>query len=121
MRSNSSSLNGILSALLLEPTGGLMSALTGVSGIHFPVDGEAKEGAQDPEAGSLRARPELQSRVEPVGIGRRELVDHHVTAAVAVCRQLFCERPILAEGRGGDLRALAIRDEDAGGFLDSDS
>ena len=71
--------------------------------------------------GSLRARTELQSRVEPVGIGRRELVDHHVTAAVTVCRQLFCERPILAERRGGDLRARAIGEEDLGGVRDRDA
>src|SRR5207247_10370663 len=48
-------------------------------GHPLPVDDEAEERAQDAEAGSLRARTELQSRVEPVGIGRRELVDHHVT------------------------------------------
>ena len=110
----------------------LVGALTGADrrfdvgtdrrfGHPLPVDGEAEERAQDAEAGPLCARTELQSRVEPVGIGRRELVDHHVAATVGICRQLFRERPILAEGRGGDLRALAIREEDAGGVLDGDA
>ena len=110
----------------------LVGALTGADrrfdvgtdrrfGHPLPVDGEAEERPQHAEAGPLCARTELQSRVEPVGIGRRELVDHHVAAAVGICRQLFRERPILAERRGGDLRALAIREEDAGGFLDSDA
>ena len=62
-----------------------MSGLIGVSEHPLPVDGEAEEGAQDAEARPLRARTELQSRVEQVGIGRRELVDHHVAATVGVC------------------------------------
>jgi len=42
---SSLSLNGILSALLLEPTGGLMSELIGVS-TSIPVDGEAEKSPQ---------------------------------------------------------------------------
>ena len=55
-----------------------MSGLIGVSAIHIPVDGEAKERVHDAEAGALRARTERQSSVEQVGIGWRELVDQHV-------------------------------------------
>ena len=110
----------------------LVGALTGADrrfdvcadrrfGHPLPVDGEAKEGAQDAQAGPLRARTELQSRVEPVGIGRRELVDHHVAATICKFGQLFRERPILAERRGGDLRARAIGEEDLGGVRDRDA
>ena len=121
MRSSSSSLNGILSALLLEPTGGLMSGLIGVSEIHFRLTAKRKKARRTPRRVPFRPRTELEARVEQVGVGRRELVDHHVAATVGVCRQLFRERPILAEGRGGDLRALAIREEDAGGLRDGDA
>ena len=104
----------------------LVGALTGADrrfdvgtdrrlGHPLPVDGEAEEGAQDAKAGSLCARTELQSRVELIGVGWRELIDHHVAATVGICRQLFRERPILAERRGRDLRGLAIGEEDAGG------
>ena len=48
MRSSSSSLNGILSALLLEPTGGLMSELTGVSDIHFLLTAKRKKARRTP-------------------------------------------------------------------------
>jgi hypothetical protein len=37
--------------------------------VHHQLD---QEGAQDAEAGSLRAQTELQSRLEPVRIGRRD-------------------------------------------------
>src|SRR3989442_15198267 len=111
MRSSSSSLNGILSALLLEPTGRFDACADRRFRHPLPVDGEAEEGAQDAEASALRARTELEARVEQVRIGRRELVDHHVAATVSIFGQLFRECPILAEGRGGDLGALAIREE----------
>ena len=97
-----------------------MSELIGVSDIHFRLTAKRKN-AQDAKAGPLCARTELQSRVEEVGVGRRELVDHHVAEAVRVCGQLFCKRPILAERRGRDLRGLAISEEDAGGVGDGDA
>src|SRR2546428_6906417 len=110
----------------------LVGALTGADGRldvcadrrfghPLPVDGEAKEGAQDAKASPLCARTELQSRVELIGVGWRELIDHHVAATVGICRQLFRERPILAERRGGDLRALAIPEEDGRGIGDGDA
>jgi hypothetical protein len=64
------------------------------------VDGESEEGPEDTEARALRPRTELETRVEQVAIGRRELVDQYVASTVRVFGQLFRERPILRRVAG---------------------
>ena len=68
--------------------------------IHFRLTAKRKNAAQHAKAGPLCARTKLQSRVEQIGIGRRELVDHHVAATIRKFGQLFRERPILASVAG---------------------
>ena len=98
-----------------------MSGLIGASEIPFRLTAKRKEGAQDAEPCALRASTELEARVEQVTIGRRELVDRHVAPTVRVCDQLLRERAVPAEGGGGDLGALTIREEDAGRVRNGDA
>jgi hypothetical protein len=97
-----------------------MSELIGVSDIHFRLTAKRKNARRTPRRVPC-ARTEFKSRVEPIEFGRRELVDHQIPTTVGVCRQLFRERPILAERRRSDLRARAIGEEDLGGIRDRDA
>ena len=121
MRFSSLSVNGVLLAALLEPTGGLMSELTGDSAIHFRLTQKRKNARSVVRRLPLARAPSFQLAQNRSMSRRRELVDHDVAAAVGVRGDLFRESAVLAQGRGRQAGRFAVRDEHLAGVRDGDA